>query len=87
MQGKLPKAVIKRPKTPLTKDPMGVCAKPNDWPGKFGSTEKNRIEAFVNWEKWCETLTEPHGSVTWLSLRPISLLYWLKAVENRMGIK
>jgi len=83
---RLPQPVVDRPKTPLPRDPISLCAKPLDWPERFRGGW-GPIEMFVNWTKWCETLNEPQGSLSWLSIRPISLLCWLKAVENRMGIK
>lgn len=87
MVNKLPYDVLRRPKTPLSDDPLQNCSLPPHWLARLSDVDRSRTEMFVNWEKWCETLPGPKGSLTWLSLRPISLVYWLKAVENRMGIK
>jgi hypothetical protein len=87
MADKLPDAIINRAKTPLPDDPLSQCVLPVGWPADLSQEHRKNIEAFVNWDKWCETLCEVEGSLSWLSLRPISLLLWLKAVENRMGIK
>jgi asparagine synthase (glutamine-hydrolysing) len=87
MANKLPDAIIHRSKTPLPDDPLSQCVLPTGWPTDLSHEHRKSIEAFVNWDKWCETLSEVEGSLSWLSLRPISLLLWLKAVENRMGIK
>jgi len=87
MANKLPDAVVQRPKTPLVDDPLSHCELPAGWAADVSLDHRGRLEMFVNWDKWCETLSGPKGSLSWLSLRPVSLLYWLKAVENRMGIK
>ncbi|MGB9510766.1 MAG: asparagine synthase-related protein, partial [Candidatus Acidiferrum sp.] len=72
LKGELPREIIERPKTPATGDPIsklnakgliaGLCTQV---PG--------RIEEFVNWRKWCETLSHSEGSLTLASLRPASL--------------
>ena len=87
MKAKLPEAVLRRPKTPLQQDPLEHCSLHPEWPQSLAKEGRARVERFVNWNKWCETLSESEGSLSWRSLRPISLLFWLKAVENRMGIK
>jgi len=87
MKTRLPDAVIHRPKTPLLHDPLGHSSLPSGWPERLGDSGTESLERFVNWQKWCETLREPEGSLSWHSLRPISLLLWLKAVEFRMGFK
>ena len=87
MRGRLPDAVVHRPKTPLIDDPLCHCTLPVGWPDEVPSSVRRRLETFVNWDKWCETLSGTKGSLSWLGLRPISLSYWLKAVENQMGIE
>ena len=92
MAMKLPEAVLQRPKTPLAGDPLERCAFSAAWDVRLANNAKSYIEKFVNWDKWCETLVEPkgpssEGSLSWLRFRPVSLAYWLKAVENRMGIQ
>jgi len=87
MTNRLPDAVVRRPKTPLTGHPLDYCSFASDWPSQASEVDRNRIGMFVNWDKWCETLSRPKGSLRWLNLRPVSLMYWLKAVENRMGIQ
>jgi len=87
MVNKLPYDVVRRPKTPLAADPLQNCSRPPGWLARFSDVDRSCIERFVNWEKWCETLPGPKGSLSWRCLRPISLLNWLEAVENRMGIK
>lgn len=84
METKLPHAIVSRPKTPLRYDPLAHARLPSGWPESLWDAG---IERFVNWKKWCETLRESEGSLSWRSLRPISLLLWLKAVEIRMGFK
>ncbi|HVM74749.1 MAG TPA: asparagine synthase-related protein [Candidatus Saccharimonadales bacterium] len=87
MAHRLPDAVVHRPKTPLGHDPLARCTLPSGWPGALPRELGKRIETFVNWDEWCETLSEREDPLSWLSLRPISLSLWLNAVENRMGIK
>jgi len=92
MTMKLPDNVLQRPKTPLAGDPLEHCACSAARHVPLANNAKIYIERFVNWDKWCETLVEPkgpssEGSLSWLRFRPVSLAYWLKAVENRMGIQ
>jgi len=87
MKSRLPEAVLRRPKTPLQQDPLEHCSLPSGWPQSLSNDARKHVERFVNWEKWCETLREPEGSLSWRSLRPISLLFWLKAVEFRIGFQ
>lgn len=87
MKMKLPDAVLLRPKTPLMNEPLEYCTMPDGWAENLPAGDRKRIERFVNWDKWCETLSASKGLPSWRNLRPISLLLWLKAVEIRMGIK
>ena len=87
MANRLPEAVVRRPKTPLAVDPVEHCTLPPDWAANFSSCDHKAMESFVNWDKWCETLSGPKGALSWFNLRPLSLAYWLKAVENRKGIQ
>jgi asparagine synthase (glutamine-hydrolysing) len=87
MRGALPSAVVERPKTPLRKDPLEVCAGRQEWISRLPREAPEGLEKFVNWGKWCETFYHSKGSLSWISLRPVSLLHWLKAVEKRKGFK
>ena len=85
----LPAEIVQRPKTPMVEgelkdmDPHAIKMRHIDTAEGACRT----LKRFVNFEKWCETFNAPKGSLTWLDLRPLSLLKWLKAVENAKGIK
>lgn len=83
MQGILPPAVLARPKTPLTRNPVETCSENQDWISRLPKIAPRPLEVFVNWEKWCETLSDSKGSLTARILRPAGLFFWFKAVETR----
>ncbi len=83
MKNLLPYEVLMRQKTPLVVEPVERCGQEGDWIARLPNASPGQIEAFVNWQKWCETLYLFKGSLGWIILRPASLFYWLKAVENR----
>jgi asparagine synthase (glutamine-hydrolysing) len=89
MRRLLPGEVVDRPKTPMAEGELEQIEpryiKKRDIDCTRDAREK--LERFVNFSKWCETFNAPKGSLTWLNLRPLSLLKWLKAVENAEGIK
>lgn len=87
MRDMLPAVVIERPKTPLTKDPLEMCAAHPEWASRLPKEAPQSLEKFVNWTKWCETFGLIKGCLNWPILRPVSLLYWLKAVENKKRIQ
>ena len=83
MRDKLPLAVLKRPKTPLRRDPLEFCERSREWASNLPKVAPADLEKFVNWENWCETFHHSKGSLSWGTLRPVSLLHWLKAVEKK----
>ena len=87
MRNALPIAVVERPKTPLGKEPLEVCSDQRGWISRLPREAPGGLKEFVNWGKWCETFNHSKGSLSWVILRPASLLYWLKAVENSKGIQ
>ena len=83
MQGSLPRTILSRPKTPLTQDPLEVCGKNQQWMSHLPRVNpRGQMEVFVNWEKWCETLSDSKGSLKPTIIRPAGLFFWLKAVET-----
>jgi asparagine synthase (glutamine-hydrolysing) len=86
MKSALPQAVLERPKSPLVRDPVEVCAGQREWIACLPKKAPKCLKEFVNWDKWWETL-ERSKHLTWRILRPVNLLYWLKAVENDYRIK
>lgn len=87
MKDFLPRAVLERPKSPLAADPLKACAEKEEWVSRLPQDAPGSLKRFVNWHKWCETFYRSKGSLSWIILRPVSLLYWLKAVENGKRIK
>lgn len=86
MRAILPASVVERHKTPLLRDPVQLCAEHQEWIAKLPREAPEAIQEFVNWRKWCETFNHSKGSLSWRILRPVNLLYWMKAVENSKGI-
>lgn len=78
MRGILPVSVVERPKTPLPKDPVELCAERREWIAKLPRETPEAIREFVNWHKWWETFHNSMGSLDWRILRPVSLLYWME---------
>jgi len=87
MKNSLPRAVVDRPKTPLLREPLEVFAERREWISKLPKEAPESLKKFVNWGKWCETFYHSKGSLSWTILRPVNLLYWLKAVENKKWIQ
>ncbi len=83
----LPAILLERPKTPLVRDPLEICAEQRDWMERLPKEAPAGVKEFVKWDKWCETLYHSKGSLSWMILRPASLFHWLKAVENRRRIQ
>jgi len=86
MKGRLPDAVLQRPKTPLVMDPLKACQQKQAWTPAVPIPPK-AILPYVNWTKYIETLEHVTGSLSLEILCPISLAHWLKDVENGKGIK
>ena len=83
MQDLLPRPILSRPKTPLKRNPVEVAGEiQQEWLACLPKSRAGRIESFVNWEKWCETLCVSKGSFNSAILRPAGLFFWLKAVET-----
>lgn len=78
MRKSLPKSIVERPKTPLVRDVLEALPL-ETWQGHLRRAASDRLKAFVNWDKFCETLSAPKGSLSWLELRPLSLLKWLES--------
>jgi asparagine synthase (glutamine-hydrolysing) len=86
MKGRLPVAVLQRPKSPLATDPLEVCQQKRTWTPAACEPPKG-ILPYVNWTKYIETLEQVKGSLRLEILCPISLAHWLKDVENGGGIQ
>ncbi len=87
MRELLPDRIVNRPKTPLLMNPLEKCVGPGDWMPALLNSAPNLVAGFVNWPKWCETLSRSKGSLRLGILRPASLFHWLKAVESEQWIQ
>jgi asparagine synthase (glutamine-hydrolysing) len=87
MQGRLPEAVLNRPKTPLPEDPLPASIKANSWRPAPPQPPPEAIRQYIQWEKWLATLQTTQGSLDCENLRPLSLVQWLKGIENTEGIE
>ena len=87
MKNLLPTAITERPKTPARMDLVGLSGNDSSWIERLPKSRAGRIESFVNWDKWCETLYQSKGSLSRSSLRPAALFFWLKAVESQFGFQ
>jgi asparagine synthase (glutamine-hydrolysing) len=83
MQGLLPASILSRPKSPLRQNPVETLRNKQEWLSRLPKVAPPHLEVFVNWEKWCETLSDSKGSLKASILRPAVLFFWLKAVETR----
>jgi len=82
MRGILPEEIRLRPKTPLSVEPIDHFVQSNQWSPLPLPEPSMQIRSFVNWDRLNATLAEARGSELWVGLRPLSLDYWLKGVEN-----
>ncbi len=81
VRGLLPEEIRLRPKAPLSGDPLLLQMKSGQWSPFPLPQPTGVIEEFVNWKKLTTVLTDASSSFPWRDLRPLSLLYWLNAVE------
>lgn len=82
MHGVLPEAVRTRPKTPLPQDPALCQVERFRWRPKTIAEPHPEVLNYVDWCKWEATRQRVQGSYLLDAVRPLSLSYWLKAVEN-----
>ncbi len=78
MCGLLPERVRLRPKTPLLSDSLALHVERGAWSPVPLPKLAAEVREFVKWEQLRATLATAAGSTLWISLRPISLYYWLK---------
>jgi asparagine synthase (glutamine-hydrolysing) len=80
--GYLPEEIRLRAKMPLAGDPLALHSKSGHWaPLPLASPEKS-ILTFVDWQELGVTLRNYDGQPMWRDLVPLTLLYWLKNIEN-----
>lgn len=82
MQGRLPQAILHRPKCPLAKDPLLLHLKKGNWHMDQAGNPSPEIHEFVNWPELLKRgRVEPDLSV-WTDMNPIALDRWLKVIEK-----
>jgi asparagine synthase (glutamine-hydrolysing) len=87
MVGYLPESILKRPKTPLLKDPLETCLETGKWSPILPENPPTVIHEFVNWQQWIETLKYSKGYGYSPNFFPLAFAGWLKDVENAHWIK
>ncbi|HYH82834.1 MAG TPA: asparagine synthase-related protein [Longimicrobium sp.] len=88
MKGRLPPAVLRRPKSPLSQDPVEVRrrAHGDDWLG--GRTLGPEVDPWVDRARVPAVaggLAPGEGAPLWLDLRPMSLSVWLRGQTGGGG--
>ena len=87
MKSHLPATILKRKKAPLPDDPLELCQIRHFWKLQIPTEPPQGFHAFVNWQSWIATLENSKDSISRRNLYPLSLLYWLKDIENQGGIQ
>ena len=82
MREMLPEEVRTRGKTPLRTDTFAAQANRLKWSPLPLPSRHPLLAEFVDWAKLEATLGGVPGSQLWDDLRPVSLNYWVKGVEN-----
>jgi len=82
MQSMLPDRIRLRPKTPLRGDPLICQVESKRWSPLPLPSPIEAIHEFVDWEKFSAALESKSQASLWIDLQPLSLLYWLKSIEN-----
>lgn len=82
MRELLPDEIRARPKTPLPVELVDAFAEGNRWTALSLPRVWDELGGFVDSKQLAETLRLARGSTLWVGLRPVSLGYWLKGVEN-----
>jgi len=87
VQGLLPKEVLSRAKSPFQGDQVASQIERHLWSPLPLPAPTKAIQNFVVWEKLNEHVSSAPIRFPWIDLRPISLMYWLRAIERRDGIQ
>jgi asparagine synthase (glutamine-hydrolysing) len=87
LRGLLPKEILSRPKVPFQGDQVAMQTKRNGWSPLQLPAPVRAIQKFVVWEEVAARLRTVPIAFPWADLRPISLVYWLRAIERDEGIR
>jgi asparagine synthase (glutamine-hydrolysing) len=80
--GYLPEEIRLRAKVPLAGDPFVLHSKSGRWSPLPLSSPEQSILTFVDWQKLGVTFRDHNAQSMWRDLAPLTLLYWLKSIEN-----
>jgi asparagine synthase (glutamine-hydrolysing) len=83
----LPRGVLSRAKTPFQGDQVALQIKRHLWSPLPLPVPTRAIQKFVVWQKLDELMRTVPIRFPWTDLRPISLMYWLRAIERDEGIQ
>ena len=78
----LPERIRSRPKKPLAGDPLNLQTKHIGWSPIPLIESLERVATFVNCSNLGTLLRGGEGVSLWRDIRPFSLEYWLKRMEN-----
>ena len=81
-RGKLPERVLNRPKTPLLEDPLKACIDAGQWSPIPPLHAVDEVQRFIDWDTWVEALKYARDCTSGPFLFPLTLVDWLKAIEN-----
>jgi asparagine synthase (glutamine-hydrolysing) len=87
MQGELPATILRRAKTPMLENPLEACLQTGRWAPSAPDAPALAIHNYVDWERWSATLKTGRGFDGGSNLFPLALVYWLKDIENDVGIE
>ena len=87
LRSALPAAILRRPKTPLAKEPLQACIEQGNWRPELPRTVPDLIHRFVVYEKWLATLNHTKSYTYGAMFAPLALVQWVKAIENIEGIE
>jgi asparagine synthase (glutamine-hydrolysing) len=82
VRGLLPNEILSRAKTPFEGDQVALQVRKHLWNPLPLQAPTRAIQEFVAWEKLGTVMSTESISFPWANLRPISLLYWLRAIER-----
>ena len=83
----LPNEVLSRPKTPFLGDLFALHIGSGRWNWQKIPPPPSEIHNFVIWNTSVASLNRSTGLQRWTDLRPVTLAYWLRRIENTHQIQ
>ena len=87
LRGLLPEEVLLRAKTIFQGDQVAMQIERHLWSPLPLPAPKGAIRKFIVWEKLGELVRTVPITFPWADLRPVSLMYWLRAIESEERIQ